>query len=155
MKSKINLKRKFQLLEDTLKNLPQETYYGADKIYKIVKSKGVQNIGKSTIRRWLQNQDWYSLHKPARLNFRRARVRVSSIDEQFDADLADMTSISRYNKGVKYLLVVIDIFSRYLWVESLKNKTTKEVVNGFKKIFKKGRKCSKLRTDKGTEFIGK
>ena len=130
-------------------------YLGPDKLYKVLKHRGVHNIGKYTVRQWLQNQDDYSLQKPVRQTFKRARVVVSGIDDQFDADLADVSNITKENDGVKYLLFVIDIFSKYLWVEPLKNKTAKEVVKGFTNIFGKGRKCKKLRTDNGTEFISK
>lgn len=97
----------------------------------------------------MSNQDDYSLQKPTRHPYKRARVVVSGIDNQWDADLADMSSLSKYNKGIKFLLVVIDIFSRFLWVQPLK-KTAKEVVERFKHIIQKGRK--KLRTDTGSEF---
>ena len=63
-----------------------------------------------------------------------------------------MSNISKENDGVKYLLFVTDIFSRYLWIEPLKNKTGKEVVSGLKKIFSKGRKCRTFRVDRGKEF---
>ena len=62
-----------------------------------------------------------------------------------------MQSFSRYNNGVKYLLTVIDIFSRYGWIVPLKNKTGLEVANALKKIFKE-RKPDKLWVDKGKEF---
>jgi hypothetical protein len=103
----------------------------------------------------LQNQDNYSLQKPVCQTFEKARVIVSGIDHQFDADLADVSNISHENNGVKYLLVVIDIFSKYLWIQPLKNKRAKDVVNGFKLISDQGRKCKKLRTDNGSEFISK
>ena len=80
---------------------------------------------------------------------------MSGIENQFDADLADVSNISKENDEVKYLLFVIDIFSKYLCVEPLKNKTAKEIVKGFQHIFDKGRKCKKLRTDNGTEFTSK
>ena len=128
------------------------TYLGPDKLYKVLKRQGVNNIGKHTVRKWLQNQDDYSLQKPVRQRFKKARVVVSGIDDQFDADLAMVASIMNENDHVKYLLFVIDIFSKFLWVEPLKNKTAKEVVKGFQNIFDKGRKCKKLRTDNGTEF---
>jgi hypothetical protein len=54
-----------------------------------------------------------------------------------------VSKIDKENDGVKYLLFVIDIFSKYLWVEPLKFKTAKEVVKGFQHIFDKGRKCKK------------
>ena len=63
-----------------------------------------------------------------------------------------MSNISKENDGVKYLLFVTDIFSRYLWIEPLKNKTGKEVVSGLKKVFSKGRKCRTFRVDRGKEF---
>jgi len=54
-----------------------------------------------------------------------------------------VSNIAKENHGVKYLLFVIGIFSKYMWVEPLKNKTAKEVVKGFQHIFDKGRKCKK------------
>ena len=131
------------------------SYYGPEKVMRILKEKGVHDIKKKVVESWLQNQDWYSLHKHARRTFQRAKVRVSAINNLFDADLADMKALSKFNSGVRFLLVVIDVFSRYLWIAPLKNKTASEVVKGFKSIFNKGRKCKKLRTDKGSEFVSK
>lgn len=83
------------------------------------KNKGITNIGKHTVRKWLQNQDNYSLQKPVRQTFKKARVVVSGIDDQFDADLADVSNIFHENDAVKYLLIDIDIFSKYLWIQPL------------------------------------
>ena len=58
-------------------------------------------------------QDTYTLHKPARRNFKRNRVIVGGIDEQWQMDLADMQSLKEYNDGYGYLLVCIDVFSKY------------------------------------------
>ena len=66
-----------------------------------------------------------------------------------------MFNISNENDGIKYLLFVIDIFSRYLWVEQLKNKTATEVVNTLIQILHKGRQCNKIRSDNGKEFNNK
>ena len=118
-------------------------YLGPDKLYKVLKHRGVHNIGKYTVRKWLQNQDDYSLQKAVRQTFKKTRVVVSGIDDQFDAAIADVSNIAKENDGVKYLLFVIGIFSKYMWVEPLKNKTAKEVVKGFQHIFDKGRKCKK------------
>jgi hypothetical protein len=130
------------------------SYLGPVKLYQSLKMRGI-NISLYQIRKWLKNQDDYSLQRPARRPRKRVRVVVSGIDNQWDADLADMSSLSRFNGGIKYLLVVIDIFSRFLWVQPLKNKTAKEVVEGFKHILQSSRKCKKLRTDKGSEFTNK
>lgn len=130
------------------------SYLGPVKLYQSLKMRGI-NISLYQTQKWLKNQDDYSLQRPSRHPRKRARVVVSGIDNQWDADLADMSSLSRFNGGIKYLLVVIDIFSRFLWVQPLKNKTGKEVVEGFKHILQSGRKCKKLRTDKGGEFTNK
>lgn len=70
----------------------------------------------------------------------------------WDGDLADMNNISKLNNGFKYLLVLIDIFSRYLIMVPLKDKTHQSVIKALTKIFQKDRKPKVLRTDKGSEF---
>jgi len=80
---------------------------------------------------------------------------VRNIDDIWAADLVDMQPFSEYNDGVKYLLSVIDIFSKYGWMRSLKRKTGEEVAAAFKSIFKLGRKPKKLWVDKGREFYNK
>ena len=72
------------------------------------------------------------LHKPIIRNFKRREV-YSNI---WGIDLADMTLISKFNKGIKYLLCVIDFLSRYFWVVPLKNKNSDSIVEGFQSIFK-------------------
>ena len=56
------------------------------------------------------------------------------------------------NDGYKYLLVVIDIFSRYAWVQPLKDKTAPQIVNAFDKILSGGRIPKRLRTDAAKDF---
>lgn len=128
------------------------SYFGPSKLHESLKAREI-NIGTYKISKWLINQDDNSLHKPARCPVKRAKVVVSGIDNQWD--LADMSSLSKFNKSIKFLLVVIDIFSRFVWVQSSKNKNGKEVVKGFKQILHKGRKFKKLRTDKGSEFTNR
>ena len=82
-------------------------------------------------------------------------VIVSGIDDQFDADLASFISYANDNDGYKYLLVVIDIFSRYAWVEPIKDKTANEIVQAFNKIISEGRIPRRLRTDGATDFTSK
>ena len=69
------------------------------------------------------------------------------------ADLADMQLISRYNKGIRFLLCVIDIFSNYPWVVSLKHKRGVIIVAAFQSILKQSNsKPDKMWADKGSEF---
>ena len=96
------------------------------------------------------------LHKPITKNFRKRRVISKGIDEIWAADLVEMQKYSKWNKGIKYLLMVIDVLSKYGWIKPLKDKKTESVSLAFDKIFKKSkRKPEMLWTDKGSEFISK
>ena len=80
---------------------------------------------------------------------------MRGVDEIWAADLVDMQSFAKFNDGVRYLLCVIDIFSKYGWIVPLKNKTGAAVAIAFKIIFSEGRKPEKLWVDKGKEFYNK
>ena len=67
-------------------------------------------------------------------------------------DLADMQSLSKYNKRNKYLLCAIDLFSKYAWVVPIKDKKGTSIANAFKKIILKGHKPNKIWVDQGSEF---
>ena len=93
------------------------------------------------------------LHKPIIKNFKRRKVYSSFKDNIWGADLADMSLISKFNKGIRYLLCVIDLFSRHAWVIPLKNKKGDSIVEGFQSIFKNSdRKSNKIWVDHGSEF---
>ena len=76
------------------------------------------------------------LHKPVRRKFKRRRVLVTGIDKIWAADLADMQAFSKFNRGIKYILAVIDVFSKYGYLVPLKDKTGKSVASALKTIFK-------------------
>ena len=95
------------------------------------------------------------LHKPVIRKFKKRRVLVDGIDKIWAADLVDMSAYSKENKGYKYLLAVIDVFSKYGWLIPIKNKSGYTVAEAFKQILKSGRKPEKLWVDKGTEFYNK
>ena len=67
----------------------------------------------------------------------------------------DISSLARFNKGYKFLLICIDVFSQFSWVVPLKNKTGEPPVKGFLSILDLGRSPEKLQTDKGTEFLNR
>jgi hypothetical protein len=129
------------------------SFQGAKKLHQSVKEEGLFKIGLTRLRRWLQENESYSLNKPLRRKFKRGRVIVASKGDQYDADLADFQKWGRENDGVRFLLVVIDIFSRYAWVEPLVNKSNTTVRKAFEKIFEE-EKPRRLRTDAGKEFTG-
>ena len=76
-------------------------------------------------------------------------------DNNWDVDLADMQSLSKCNKWIKYLVSVIDLFKKYAWVIPLKDKRGITIVNAFQKIISKGRKPNKIWVDQGSEFYNK
>ena len=93
------------------------------------------------------------LHKPIIKTFKKRKVYSGFRDNIWGADLADMQLISKFNKGFRFLLCVIDIFSKYAWVVPLKDKKGISIVNAFQKILdKSGRKPNKIWVDKGSEF---
>ena len=107
------------------------------------------------VKTWLQSKDTYTLHKPVHYNFPRNRVIVPGIDDQWQADLVDISSLARFNKGYKFLLTCTDVFSKFAWVVPPKNKRGISLVNGFQSILDLGRSPEKLQTDKETEFLNR
>jgi len=116
-----------------------------------------KKIPKKTVTEWLLGQETFTRHQPRRVRFHRNRYVVFNIAQLYEADLAVFAEeFSKYNDGVKYLLVVIDCFSKYIFVEPLKRKTTEAIIAAFKKIFLRSDvKSERLQTDKGGEFDSK
>ena len=131
------------------------SFSGLDAVYRAVKEEGESEISRKQVQDWLSQQDVLTLDKPTRRRYKRSRVIVPGIDAQFQADLCDVQNLSRYNKGYKYLLPCVDIFSKYAWVVALKTKQVQELVKAFQTILSSGRKPLKLQTDQGTEFLNR
>ena len=93
------------------------------------------------------------LHKPVIKKFEKIKVYSQFKDNIWGVDLADMQSLSRKNKGIKYLLCAIDLFSKYAFAIPLKDKKGISIVNAFNKIIKQSnRKPNKIWVDQGEEF---
>ena len=93
------------------------------------------------------------LHKPIIKKFDKRKVYSQFKDNIWGVDLADMQSLSRKNKGIKYLLCTIDLNSKHAFVIPLKDKKGISIVNGFNKIIKQSnRKPNKIWVDQGGEF---
>ena len=93
------------------------------------------------------------LHKPVIKKFNKRKVYSQFKDNIWGVDLADMQSLSRKNKGIKYLLCVIDLYSKYAFVIPLKDKKGISIVNSFDKIIKQSkRKPKKIWVDQGSGF---
>lgn len=78
------------------------------------------------------------LHKPINRKFTRRKVEAAGVDDIWSADLADMQNLQKYNKGYRYILNVIDLYSRYVWCTPIKNKTGKSIVVAFSNTIKNG-----------------
>ena len=85
--------------------------------------------------------------------FKKRTVYSGFRDSIWGADLAEIQLISKFNKGFRFLLCVIDIFSKYTWVVSLKDKRGISLVNAFQKMLHdSNRKPNKIWVYKGSEF---
>ena len=94
------------------------------------------------------------LHKPIRKNFTKRYVFARNVDDIWAADLIDLRSHSKVNGGYKYVLMVIDVFSKYGWAIPLKFKTGVAVTEALKTLFEEN-KPKKLWVDRGGEFYNK
>ena len=128
-------------------------FAGAYRLKEVFKKKYAAN----NIQNWLHAQDCYTLHVPARYKFQHRTYNVRNLDDFWESDVIDFKSLKNYNNDFSYILIIIDLLSKFAWVEILKDKSASSVANGFEKILKKagGRKCLYLRTDKGGEYTGK
>lgn len=147
---------------ETYKDYLTEIYYdsghpaafsGEEKLYREVKKEGRYRISRNKIRNWLQEQETFSVHKQSRNKFPRRKVIATYIDYQWDADTAIFDSYKSSNNGYTCFLLVIDIFSRFVWTRPLKTRKGVEMTSAFRSIFQSGRKPHVLRTDKGSEFV--
>jgi integrase-like protein/chromodomain-containing protein len=128
------------------------SFFSVINLYKEVK-KYDPNITLNYVKDWLSGEFVYTLHKQVRKNFERNPIVVNNIDKQWEADLVDMQMFANKNNGYRYILTVIDVFSKYSWAKAIKTKNGISIVNAFKNILKDNRKPIFIRTDKGTEFL--
>ena len=149
-----NLKDKHIADEKMIKAINELPYkdqqYGTFFVKNIIRSKRKLGLGVENHNKILSEE----LHKPKRKNYPRRKIVVNHIDEIFAADLVEMQKFAKLNKGYRYLLTCIDIFSKFAWVIPLKDKKGITIKSALQKIFNK-RKPKFLWTDKGTEFYNK
>ena len=108
-------------------------------------------VAKNDIKQNLQLAK--ELQKPIIRNFKKRTVYSGFKENIWGVDLVDMQSLSKYNKGIKYLLCAIDLFCKYAWVVPTKDKKGISIVDAFQKILKESnRKPNKIWVDKGSEF---
>ena len=122
------------------------------KLYEAIKKQGKRKISLATIKKWLSGEDTYTFHRAQRKPYKRNKVIVDGIDSQWDMDVMDMQPNSKDNDDVKYILLAIDIFSRFVFLQPLHSRKASDMLTAMKVMFK-DRKPEFLRTDKGVEFV--
>uniref|UniRef100_A0A1I7WFC1 Integrase catalytic domain-containing protein n=1 Tax=Heterorhabditis bacteriophora TaxID=37862 RepID=A0A1I7WFC1_HETBA len=127
-----------QSTSESERDLLEKTYYSPFSGFC-----GINELARKT-KKSPKVQDVYTLHKPARKNFKSQRVYFNGIDDQWQSDLVEMIPYSKENNDYKYLLTIIDCFSKFAWV----SKTGKETADS-------KRKPKKMQTDNGKEYYNK
>lgn len=131
------------------------SFGGVERLFRRATELKLPNISRKTVSNFLNGEQSYSLHKPMRRHFIRNHIYVAGIDAQWHADLADMQGLAATNDGMRYLLTVIDVFSKFAWAEPVKSKQAETITKAFETILvrAKHRQPRRLQTDKGKEFF--
>ncbi len=145
-------------MDTVLKKLYYKTdspacYAGVTNLYREAKKK-LPNIKVKDVEIFLSKQQTYTLHKPVKRRFPRNKIVTAGLDVDWQADLADLSSLKQYNNGHTFILVCVDVLSKYLWAEPMKNKTAEQTANAMQRILDTGRTPWRLCTDRGKEFKG-
>ncbi|KAL3108189.1 hypothetical protein niasHT_016800 [Heterodera trifolii] len=112
-----------------------------------------KEMDKSIEKHYLEGNRTYTLMRPRRINFPRARTTAAGFMTDCQVDLADFQTLSRHNRGNRYLMVVIDVLSKRIFVTPLRTKKADDMLEGFKQVFSTmPMKPHRIFSDKGTEF---
>lgn len=127
------------------------SFQGIDKVYKALKKKFPQ-VKKNSVVQWMKKQKTYTVHHPAKINFKRNPIVSKFIDHNWHADLVEI-SFPAQNENYRYILMVIDNLSKYGWAIPLKNKKAESAKKALVSLVKSTkRKPLILTTDAGKEF---
>ena len=123
-------------------------------LYNVVRSEGKHHITLASIQEWLRKQKAYAFFKKAEKRFPRERVVVSEKNRQWDCDTLSMAFYRKHNHDYAFILVCIDIFTRFLYTRPLKTLQALETKEAFQDIVSTSFKPYSIRTDRGSEFLG-
>jgi len=117
-----------------------------------------QSVGST--KAWLEERDAYTLHRPVRKLFARNPYTVNNVRVVWECYLLDVQSYAKYNDNFRYILSIIDVFSKFLYLIPVKTKSGPAVAAAFRSIFDDKPKLPSrrpvwVRTDKGKEFLNK
>ena len=103
-------------------------------------------VPEQVVERWSSEQDTYTLHKPVRRRFKRRCVAMGGPNQQWQADLVDMSRLKKVNDGTTFILTVIDVFSNLAWCVPLKNKSAASLVAAFTQLLSNGAPTDRYRS---------
>ena len=147
-----------KMTEEETKELLKKVYFDAahagsysspQKIYESLD----KQISLSKIKNFLRGVETYTVQRNLHRKFKRNNVIAPFINYMYDMDTANMTFYQKNNDYV-HILIIIDIFSRFIWTVPLKTLLGKEMAEKLKVIFNQ-RKPLKVRTDAGSDFVNK
>lgn len=129
-----------------------KTYYDAKNPASFGGVAKLEQATKTKSKKWLSQQMAYSLHKPARKKFPTRKYYSSGLNHVWQMDLMEMIPYARINKGYKYILTCVDVFSRFARALPTKSKKGDEIASVITTMFKKQQVPRKIQTDLGKEF---
>ena len=149
-------RRQHNIIQQGMENIYYDatnvaSYGGASRLQKSLKEKTLKQT-----KDWLRTEPTYSLHKPLRKTFPTRKYRTSGPNELWQMDLMEMIPYARINKGYRYILTCVDVFSRYARAQPVKKKTGEDVCNAIKNMLGKQDPPPRyIQTDLGKEFYNK
>ena len=152
-KKKSNQPAPGRITSDQVKQLKKLYDKGSAAFGSIANLKRASGFTRGKIVRYLQSKAPYTKYRQFRKGFPRLKAVAYRINEIWSVDVAYMDKVAQHNNGVKYLLVAVDVLSRYLRYLPMKALYAKDAVEAFKKMIKK-KQPEKVWTDKGSEFKG-
>ena len=152
-KTKSNRLARGQITSSHVKQLNKLYTKGSAAFGSIANLKKASGLPRSKVVQYLQSKAPYTKYRQFRKTFPRLKAVAYRINEIWSVDVAYMDKIAQHNNGVKYLLVAVDVLSRYLRVQPMKALYAKDVVEAFKKMIEQ-KKPERVWTDKGSEFKG-
>ena len=152
-KTKSNRLARGQITSSHVKQLNQLYTKGSAAFGSIANLRKASCLPRSKVVQYLQSKAPYTKYKKLIKTFPRLKVVAYRINEIWSVDVAYIDKVAQHNNGVKYLLMAVDVLSRYLRVQSMKALHAKDAVEAFKKMIKQ-KKPERVWTDKGSEFKG-
>lgn len=131
------------------------SFSSVENLYQAAKKDKI-NVTRKQVRDFLSSVDSYTFLKPKRYKFKRNQVIATSPNSLHMADLADMQKLQKWNDGYRFLLIIVDAFSKRMWVVPVKKKNSQHMKAAFSEAYSDKKIWPRtLQTDHGTEFYNR